>query len=213
MIDDLITKGTKEPYRLLSSRAEYRLLLRSDNADMRLTEYGHELGLISDYRYEKFIDKKNKISKIKDILENTYFGETSPLNEYLISLGYEKLSSGVKGTDILKRNGVSYKKLKKYLNLPSELSLDSLGDFQLEVMVKYQGYIENERKEALKLRKLENIKLSPNLDYINMDGLRLEARQKLDRVRPTTVGQASRISGVNPSDISVLILHLKKGAN
>ena len=213
MIDDLITKGTKEPYRLLSSRAEYRLLLRSDNADMRLTEYGHELGLISDSRYEKFIDKKNKISKIKDILENTYFGETSPLNEYLISLGYEKLSSGVKGTDILKRNGVSYKKLKKYLNLPSELSLDSLGDFQLEVMVKYQGYIENERKEALKLRKLENIKLSPNLDYINMDGLRLEARQKLDRVRPTTVGQASRISGVNPSDISVLILHLKKGAN
>ncbi len=213
MIDDLITKGTKEPYRLLSSRAEYRLLLRSDNADMRLTEYGHELGLISDSRYEKFIDKKNKISKIKDILEKTYFGETSSLNEYLMSLGYEKLSSGVKGTDILKRNGVSYKKLKRYLNLPSELSLDSLGDFQLEVMVKYQGYIENERKEALKLRKLENIKLSPNLDYINMDGLRLEARQKLDRVRPTTVGQASRISGVNPSDISVLILHLKKGAN
>ena len=213
MIDDLITKGTKEPYRLLSSRAEYRLLLRSDNADMRLTEYGHELGLISDSRYEKFIDKKNKISKIKDILEKTYFGETSSLNEYLMSLGYEKLSSGVKGTDILKRNGVSYKKLKKYLNLPAELALDSLGDFQLEVMVKYQGYIENERKEALKLRKLENIKLSPNLDYLNMDGLRLEARQKLDRVRPTTVGQASRISGVNPSDISVLILHLKKGAN
>ena len=213
MIDDLITKGTKEPYRLLSSRAEYRLLLRSDNSDMRLTEYGHELGLISDSRYEKFIDKKNKISKIKDILEKTYFGETSSLNEYLMSLGYEKLSSGVKGTDILKRNGVSYKKLKKYLNLPAELALDSLGDFQLEVMVKYQGYIENERKEALKLRKLENIKLSPNLDYLNMDGLRLEARQKLDRVRPTTVGQASRISGVNPSDISVLILHLKKGAN
>ena len=97
--------------------------------------------------------------------------------------------------------------------MPAELALDSLGDFQLEVMVKYQGYIENERKEALKLRKLENIKLSPNLDFINMDGLRLEARQKLDRVRPTTVGQASRISGVNPSDISVLILHLKKGAN
>ena len=213
MIDDLITKGTKEPYRLLSSRAEYRLLLRSDNADLRLTEYGHELGLISEERYQKFVEKKEKMSKIAQILEKTYFGETSPLNEYLTSLGYDKLQSGVKGVDILKRNGVSYHELKKYLNLDETLELDTLGEFELEVMIKYQGYIENERKEANKFRKLENIKLSKNLDYLNMSGLRLEARQKLDKVKPDTLGQASRISGVNPSDISVLILNLKKGKN
>ena len=210
MIDDLITKGTKEPYRLLSSRAEYRLLLRSDNADMRLTEYGHQLGLISEERYSKFINKKEKMMKIASILEKTYFGETSPVNEYLESIGYEKLSSGVKGTDLLKRSGVSYKKLKEYLNLDSSLELDTLGEFELEVMIKYQGYIENERKEAQKLRKLENIKLSQDLDYEKMSGLRLEARQKLNHVKPLTLGQASRISGVNPSDISVLILNLKR---
>ena len=213
MIDDLITKGTKEPYRLLSSRAEYRLLLRSDNADLRLTEYGHDLGLISEERYQKFTKKKETMLKIASILEKTYFGETSQINEYLTSLGYERLQSGVKGTDILKRNGVSYHELKKYLNLDDSLSLDTLGEFELEVMIKYQGYIENERKEANKFRKLENIKLSKNLDYLNMSGLRLEARQKLDKVRPETLGQASRISGVNPSDISVLILNLKKGKN
>ena len=213
MIDDLITKGTKEPYRLLSSRAEYRLLLRSDNADLRLTEYGHDLGLISEERYQKFTKKKETMLKIASILEKTYFGETSQINEYLTSLGYERLQSGVKGTDILKRNGVSYHELKKYLNLDDSLSLDTLGEFELEVMIKYQGYIENERKEANKFRKLENIKLSKDLDYLNMSGLRLEARQKLDKVRPETLGQASRISGVNPSDISVLILNLKKGKN
>ena len=210
MIDDLITKGTKEPYRLLSSRAEYRLLLRSDNADLRLTDFGYKLGLISEERYKKFVNKREIINKIIEILEKTYFGETSKINDYLVSLGYEKLQSGVKGTDILKRNGVSYHKLKDYFNLDSSLSLDNLGEFELEVMVKYQGYIENERKEAKKFRKLEDIKLSKEIDYLNMSGLRLEARQKLDKVKPDTLGQASRISGVNPSDISVLVLNLKK---
>ncbi len=210
MIDDLITKGTKEPYRLLSSRAEYRLLLRSDNADLRLTEYGHQLGLISEERYQKFVEKKKKMHKIAEILDKTYFGATSKINSYLTSLGYEKLSSGVKGTDILKRNGVSYHELKNYLPINEDLELDNLSEFELEVMIKYQGYIENERKEAQKFRKLENIKLSKDIDYLNMDGLRLEARQKLDKVKPDTLGQASRISGVNPSDISVLVLNLKK---
>lgn len=210
MIDDLITKGTKEPYRLLSSRAEYRLLLRSDNADLRLTEYGHKLGLISESRYREFLHKKETIDEIIKILDKTYLGETSPVNSYLVSLGYEPLISGVKAKDILKRNGVSFNSLKEYLSLDSSLSLDNLGEYELEVMVKYEGYIESERKEALKFHKLETVKLDQNVDYMTLDGLRMEARQKLNSVKPSTLGQASRISGVNPSDISVLILNLKK---
>ena len=210
MIDDLITKGTKEPYRLLSSRAEYRLLLRSDNADLRLTEYGHQLGLIDDSRYNDFIHKKETIEKIIKKLDKIYFGETSKINEYLTQIGYEPLSSGVSAKDLLKRNGVSYTKMKEYLNFDEDLTLDNLGDFELEVMVKYEGYIESERKEAIKFNKLESVKLDTNVDYMKIDGLRIEARQKLNAVKPSTLGQASRISGVNPSDISVLILNLKK---
>lgn len=211
MIDDLITKGAKEPYRLLSSRAEYRLLLRSDNADLRLTDFGHKYGLISEERYQKFLNKKEKFNEITSILNDTFFGATSPINDYLVKLGYDKLTYGVSGKDLLKRNGVSYHELKNYLNLNSDLELDNLGEFELEVSIKYEGYIESERKEAIKFRKLEDIKLNKDTDYSNMDGLRLEARQKLDAVKPLTIGQASRISGVNPSDISILVMNLRKG--
>lgn len=211
MIDDLITKGTKEPYRLLSSRAEYRLLLRSDNADLRLTDFGHKYGLISEERYQKFLNKKEKFNEITSILNDTFFGATSPVNDYLVKLGYDKLTYGVSGKDLLKRNGVSYHELKNYLNLNSDLELDNLGEFELEVSIKYEGYIESERKEAIKFRKLEDIKLNKDTDYSNMDGLRLEARQKLNAVKPLTIGQASRISGVNPSDISILVMNLRKG--
>ncbi|MBP5694018.1 MAG: tRNA uridine-5-carboxymethylaminomethyl(34) synthesis enzyme MnmG, partial [Bacilli bacterium] len=210
MIDDLITKGTKEPYRLLSSRAEYRLLLRSDNADMRLTDYGYKYGLISEKRYQEFNKKREIINKIYKILNTKYFGESSPINDYLISLGYERLTSGVKAKDILKRNGVSYKLLKKYIDFDEELNLDLLGEYELEVAIKYEGYIESERKDAEKFRKLENIKLRKDIDYLKMDGLRIEARQKLDKIRPDTIGQASRISGVNPADISILVMNLRK---
>lgn len=211
MIDDLITKGAKEPYRLLSSRAEYRLLLRSDNADLRLTDFGHKYGLISEERYQKFLNKKEKFNEITSILNDTFFGATSPINDYLVKLGYDKLTYGVSGKDLLKRSGVSYHELKNYLNLNSDLELDNLGEFELEVSIKYEGYIESERKEAIKFRKLEDIKLNKDTDYSNMDGLRLEARQKLNAVKPLTIGQASRISGVNPSDISILVMNLRKG--
>lgn len=211
MIDDLITKGAKEPYRLLSSRAEYRLLLRSDNADLRLTDFGHKYGLISEERYQQFLNKKEKFNEITSILNDTFFGATSPVNDYLVKLGYDKLTYGVSGKDLLKRNGVSYHELKNYLNLNSDLELDNLGEFELEVSIKYEGYIESERKEAIKFRKLEDIKLNKDTDYSNMDGLRLEARQKLNAVKPLTIGQASRISGVNPSDISILVMNLRKG--
>ena len=210
MIDDLITKGTKEPYRLLSSRAEYRLLLRHDNADFRLIPKAHELGLVSDERYNKFLEKKNAMSIVFNILEKTYFGEKSPINEYLSSLGYEKLTYGVSAKEILKRNGVTFKELKKYLDIPVNIKLDNIAEEQVEIYIKYEGYILNQRKEAEKLHKLDNIEIKADIDYLNLDGLALEARQKFDAIKPKTIGQASRISGVNPSDINVLIMYLRK---
>ena len=209
MIDDLVTKGTKEPYRLLSSRAEYRLLLRSDNADYRLTEIGKNIGLIDDERYLKFKDKYNKINQILYILKTTYLGETSSINEGLLQKGYERLSSGVKAIDILKRSGISYSFLKNYISIPSYLSLDKSGEEEVEIIAKYEGYIEGERKEVAKFKKLENLKLKESIDYSLIDGLALEARQKLNKVKPLNIGQASRISGVNPSDIAILIMNLK----
>ena len=210
MIDDLITKGTNEPYRLLSSRAEYRLLLRHDNADLRLSEKAYESGLISDERYNKFVEKKEKMNAILSLLDKIYFGAKSEINEYLNSLGYEKLSYGVSAKEILKRNNVTFDGIEKYLNLDESLKLDNLAKKQLEIYVKYEGYIQNQRKEAEKLHKLDNIVLKDDIDYLNLDGLALEARQKFDAIKPKTIGQASRISGVNPSDINVLIMYLRK---
>ena len=210
MIDDLITKGTKEPYRLLSSRAEYRLLLRSDNADMRLTDFGYKYGLISNERYEKFVDKREKISKLAEILSKIHLGKTSKVNEYLVELGYEPLDNGVTASELLKRSGVKYNRLKEYLDLPDDLKLSLSGEEELEISVKYEGYIKDQKKEALKLRKFEEVKLKDDIDYMHMDGLALEARQKLSAIQPKTVGQASRISGVNPADITTLILYLKR---
>ncbi len=210
MIDDLITKGTNEPYRLLSSRAEYRLLLRHDNADFRLLEKGYKLGLIDKKRYQDFLDKKGKIEKIYHLLDEKFFGATSRINDYLVSLGYEKLTYGVSAKEVLKRNNVTYSELKKYLDLPKEYELDHIGEEQLEIFVKYEGYIKNQMKEAQKLHKLDDIKLPSEINYLNLDGLALEARQKFEKIKPKTIGQASRISGVNPSDITVLIMHLRK---
>lgn len=212
MIDDLITKGTKEPYRLLSSRAEYRLLLRHDNADLRLTEYGYKLGLISQSRYDEFIEKKQNIEVLQYYLKNNHFGRTSKVNDYLVELGYDRLENGVTYEDILKRNNVTFSRLKEYMvDYPSDIKLDPIGEKQLSILVKYAGYIENERAEALKAKKLESIKLPENFDYSKLDCLALEARQKFNKVQPKDIGQASRISGVNPSDINALIIHIKKG--
>ncbi|MCH5171280.1 MAG: tRNA uridine-5-carboxymethylaminomethyl(34) synthesis enzyme MnmG [Erysipelotrichales bacterium] len=209
MIDDLVTKGTEEPYRLLSSRAEYRLLLRHDNADLRLTEYGYNVGLIGEERYKEFLAKKVQINKAIEYLEHTFVGIKSDIKEYLNELGYE-LNGGISLIDILRRPDVSFKRLQKYYPELQELNLSNTAIMQLEVMVKYEGYIEKQKKEAERLAKLEEMKLSPNIDYLHMDGLALEARQKLDEIKPLSIGQASRISGVNPADISMLILNIKK---
>ena len=212
MIDDLVTKGTQEPYRLLSSRAEYRLLMRHDNADLRLTQHGYDVGLISQERYDAFINKKENIEKIISILETTFFGATDDeLNDYLETLNYERLKAGISAIDLLRRPEVSYKEIKKYINEVDDLYLDDEGVFQLETIVKYEGYIEKQKRDAKNMIKLEAMKIPADIDFMNMDGLAIEARQKFTKIKPLTIGQASRISGVNPSDISILIMNLKKG--
>jgi len=210
MIDDIVTKGTLEPYRLLSSRAEYRLLLRHDNADLRLTPYGHKLGLISEERYNAFLKKNENIEKCRKILDETHLGSGKKTTDYLVSQGLEPLASGVSAAEFLKRPGVKYEHLLELVPELKEIPLDYIGVSQLEIMVKYEGYIKREEKEAKSFTKYEEVTIPEDVDYLNMHGLALEARQKLDKVRPNNIGQAGRISGVNPSDISILILNLKK---
>ncbi len=210
MIDDLVTKGTEEPYRLMSSRAEYRLLLRHDNADLRLREIGHNVGLISDERYAKFIEKKNNIYKVLDILKDVYIGTKSPINDYLISIGSAPLSGGVSALEILKRPLVKYNEIAKYIPELEGICLNNSAIDELEVIAKFEGYIAKQMREAENMRKIENMKIPSGFDYLHMDGLALEARQKLDKVRPLTIGQASRVSGVNPSDVSILILNVRR---
>lgn len=210
MIDDLVTKGTTEPYRLLSSRAEFRLLLRHDNADLRLTELGHEIGLVDENRYAKFLQKKKNIDEVCAILESTYVGKRKGVEEYLTSLGFNELKGGVLASELLKRPLVTYCELARFIPELEKYELDDQTVEEIEIIEKYEGYIVKQKKEAANQVKLENTLIPHDLDYSSLDGLRLEAREKLARVKPLTVGQASRVSGVNPSDISMLVLHIKK---
>lgn len=210
MIDDLVTKGTSEPYRLLSSRAEYRLLLRHDNADLRLTSDGYRVGLIDDERYQKFLKKLDNQEIAKKILKEKHFGPEKELVEYLESVGYPNFQGGLSAYDLVKRPNVSYEKIATFIPELKDIYLDVNGIFQLEVMIKYEGYIAKQEQEAQKFAKLEDYPIPQGMNYLKLDGLRLEARQKLDRVKPTTVGQAKRITGVNPSDIAILMIHIKR---
>lgn len=210
MIDDLVTKGANEPYRLLSSRAEYRLLLRHDNADLRLTQYGYNLGLIPSERYEAFSNKNRSIDQILSILRHIYLGFNKRVNDYLRSQGSTPLKAGTLAFDLLKRPDIKYCHLLELMPELKKYILDDTGIMQIEIMVKYEGYIAKQEKEAKSFAKFENILLPESLDYLHLDGLALEARQKLQKIRPRTVGQASRVGGVNPSDISVLVLTLKR---
>ncbi len=210
MIDDIVTKGTEEPYRLLSSRAEYRLLLRHDNADLRLTPYGYKLGLISEDRYANFVKKNENVNKVKEILNNVHLGSSKRVNDYLKEHNLPTLKAGVSGTEFLKRPEIHYENVRDLIPEIKDIELDYIGISQLEISVKFEGYIKREENEAKSFTKFEEYKLPNDIDYLNMHGLALEARQKLNKIRPTTVGQASRISGINPTDISVLILNLKR---
>ena len=210
MIDDLVTKGTEEPYRLLSSRAEYRLLLRHDNADARLCEYGHQIGTLDADDYQAFVDKYQKISEAIEILKTNNVNDKAGLNLYFEELGFPATEVGQKGFDLLKRPGVSYRRIAALTDALKDYDFDDESVLALETKVKYEGYIKNQLREAENLAKEESMLIPEGIDYLHMDGLRLEARAKLDAVRPKTIAQASRISGVNPADISILFLNIRK---
>lgn len=207
LIDDLVTKGTNEPYRMMTSRSEYRLLLRQDNADLRLTPLGHEIGLISDERYERFIEKRDMIQKEIKRLSDAVFPPSDGLQQYLTEIGSTPLRSGIKGAELIKRPQVSYDGLKPFDKTRPELP--QVVCEQVEISIKYEGYIKRQAVQAEQFKKLEKRRIPSDIDYDDIDGLRIEARQKLIKIKPESLGQASRISGVSPADIAVLMIYLK----
>lgn len=208
LIDDIVTKGTNEPYRMMTSRAEYRLLLRQDNADLRLTEKGHEVGLISNERYKKFLNKKNQIIHEIDRLKNATVRPSRELNEVLVKRETSPIETGMKLAELIKRTEISYEDLKEFDEGRVELPRNVIREVEIEL--KYEGYIKMQEAQVAKFKKLENKILSEDIVYTDIKGLSLEARQKLDKFKPSSVGQASRISGVSPADISVILIWLEQ---
>ena len=208
LIDDIVTKGTNEPYRMMTSRAEYRLLLRQDNADLRLTEIGHEVGLISEERYEIFCKKRENIEKEIERVKKLTIKATDEVNNILREKGTNEITGGTKLSDLLKRTELSYKDFEKVdISRPK---LTEEEQEEVEIQVKYEGYINLQNQQVEKFKKLENKLLPKEIDYSEIKGLCLEARQKLNKIKPVSVGQASRISGVSPADISVLLIYLEQ---
>ena len=208
LIDDIVTKGTNEPYRMMTSRAEYRLLLRQDNTDLRLTDIGYKVGLISEERYKKFCEKRDRISCEKERMQQTVIKPTAEVNDFLKKNNSSTISGGVKLIDLLKRSELNYEKLKEIDPERPELSEEEAEE--VEIQVKYEGYIKLQESQVEKFKKLEKKKIPGDIVYSDIKGLRLEARQKLDKIRPTSIGQASRISGVSPADISVLHIYIEQ---
>ncbi len=208
MIDDLVTKGTTEPYRLLTSRAEYRLVLRHDNADLRLTEYGHQLGLISAQRYQQFQHKAQQISQEIARLQKVRIKPSTQVNELLAQYQMAPLQDGVLAADFLKRPQIHYSDIQDLIGGP-DLDLPVIE--QVEISIKYAGYIKKQEAQIAHLKKLEAKKIPANLDYDDVQGLATEALQKLKKINPTTIAQASRISGVNPADLSILMIYIQRG--
>ena len=208
LIDDIVTKGTNEPYRMMTSRAEYRLLLRQDNTDLRLTDIGYKVGLISEERYKKFCEKRDRISCEKERMQQTVIKPTAEVNDFLKKNNSSTISGGVKLIDLLKRSELNYEKLKDIDPERPELGEEEAEE--VEIQVKYEGYIKLQESQVEKFKKLEKKKIPDDIVYSDIKGLRLEARQKLDKIRPTSIGQASRISGVSPADISVLHIYIEQ---
>ena len=208
LIDDIVTKGTNEPYRMMTSRAEYRLLLRQDNADLRLTEIGHDVGLISDERYNEFLKKKKNVENEIERIRKLTIKPTEEVNNFLEKNNSSKITAGVKLADLLKRTELNYKKLSEIDNNRPLLTKQEAQE--VEIQVKYEGYIKMQEEQVKKFKKLEDKILSEDIDYNDIKGLRIEARQKLNKVKPQSIGQASRISGVSPADVSVLLIYLEQ---
>ena len=211
LIDDLVTKGANEPYRMMTSRSEYRLILRQDNADVRLTPLGREIGLISDERFEKFNRKQAlKAEELKRI-QKTVIPPGDEINNILVSRETSPLTTGAKLIELLRRPQISYADLAPIDKNRPELDANIFE--QVEIEVKYEGYIEKQLRQVEQLRKLENKKLPSDFDYTELNGLRLEAQEKLNKIKPSSIGQASRISGVSPADVNVLLIWLSSKRN
>ena len=208
LLDDLVTKGTNEPYRMMTSRSEYRLLLRQDNADERMTEKGHAIGLVSDERLEQVREKYRRVAAERERLEHTHLAPSPELAAFLEEKNSAVPASGVSLADLIRRPGISYADLLPFD--PGRPELNRSIGVETEIGIKYEGYIKRQQKQAEEFRRLEQRPLPADLDYLHIDSLRLEARQKLEKVRPENFGQASRISGVNPADMAALMIWLEK---
>ncbi len=208
LIDDLVTKGCSDPYRMMTSRSEYRLILRQDNADMRLTQIGYDTGLISEERYQKWLEKCELIKKESKRVQKVVISPSEELNDMLVSRETSPIETGVRMTELLKRPQLNYDALAPFDKERPELSSDIFE--QVETNIKYEGYIKRQQAQIDEMRRLECKKMPENIDYSSISGLRLEAKEKLEKIRPANVGQASRISGVSPADVSVLLIYLEK---
>ena len=207
LVDDLVTKGADEPYRMMTSRSEYRLILRQDNADLRLTEKGHSIGLVGEERYARFLDRKKKYEEAMDYIRTQRFTPKEEINRALESMGTAPLTTGTGADQILKRPEMTYRKMMEMLGCPA---FDEEAVEEMEITVKYEGYIARQEAAVRKAARMENEKLPLDMDYLSLDGISTEAKQKMDKIRPLSLGQAARIPGVSPADISVLMVYVKQ---